>query len=120
MTLMNSFHPDVSDDDELGLALCKVIPKSIRNDGIPILFIKLIFAYFNRFLIFHTDSILTSWKFPSVWKVARALPIPRYKIVNSLDVLRPISILPAFSGVVGHIPKDQVLFFVRGNISPSQ
>lgn len=107
-------------EDELWLAINNVKSKSVGVDNIPINFIKLVYPYISHFLLFHINSILTSSIFPSSWKIARVVPIPKASSVRTFDDMRPISILPTLSKVVEHILKDQILSFLRHDIVSSQ
>lgn len=101
-------------------AICKVKSKSIGVDKIPIRFFKTIYPYISLILTHHVNTIFLSSAFPSSWKTARVVPIPKSKNIRDFEDLRPISILPALSKAVEHIMKDQILSFVRNSIVSSQ
>lgn len=58
--------------------------------------------------------------FPTSWKTARVVPIPKNKSVNNPDDFRPISILPVLSKIVEHLMNDQILESVSTSIINSQ
>lgn len=109
----------ISESDVL-IALNRVKSNSIGTDGIPIQFIRKVFPYVSKYLIHLFNSILMTSKFPSGWKTARVVPIPKSKVVNGPEDLRPISILPALSKVMEHILKEQILTVSASRVYHSQ
>lgn len=93
---------------ELCEAINKVKSTSVGIDCIPIKFLKLIYNQISSLILNLVNSILTSSVFPSSWKTARVVPIPKSKVARDLEDLRPISILPVLSKVVEHLLKDQM------------
>lgn len=113
-----SFH--CIDENELLEAFNKVKSKSIGVDGIPISFLKTIYPLISDVILNLVNCILTTSSFPTSWKLARVVPIPKSNTVRGVDDLRPISILPAISKVVEHLVKNQILSHVERNIFQSQ
>lgn len=67
------------------------------------------------------NSIWTFSAFPLVRKTVRFVPIHKCNIVNGLDDIRPISILPMLSKVCEHIMKEeQILRHTCTNIYNGQ
>lgn len=116
----NSFSFRCINEMELFEALNKVKSKSVGIDGIPVNFFKLIFPHISAVVLHFVNSILTISIFPMSWKTARVVPIPKARVVNGPDDLRPISILPALSKVVEHILKAQIFQSVSTKIYDSQ
>ncbi|XP_061394802.1 uncharacterized protein LOC133330362 [Musca vetustissima] len=83
--------------DDVAIALNNIKSKSIGIDGIPVDFIKHIFPYISNMILDLINTILTSSLYPTLWKKARGVPIPKAHIVNGPEDLRPISILPVLS-----------------------
>lgn len=117
---VNSFSFSCINESELFDALCRIKSKAIGIDCIPVRFIKAVYPFISHILIHLVNTIITTSTFPSVWKIARVVPIPKTKNVHVLDDLRPISILPALSKAVEHILKSQIMSSVSELISPSQ
>lgn len=75
----------------------------------------------------HTLSIITkivnlsisSSTFPDLWKISLIKPIPKKQNVNSVNDLRPISILPCLSKVLEKIVCNQIINYLENeNILP--
>lgn len=105
---------------DIWLALCKIKSKSVGVDNITIQFLKLIYPHISHVLLHLINTILMTSIFPSVWKTAKVVPIPKNKSVSCPTDLRPISLLPVLSKVVEHIIKDQILLSIGNKISNSQ
>ncbi|XP_065359864.1 uncharacterized protein LOC135953785 [Calliphora vicina] len=101
-------------------AVCRVKSRSVGVDLIPIRFFKTIYPYISRIITHHVNTILTTSVFPSAWKTARVVPIPKSGNGRGFEDLRPISILPSLSKAVEHIMKDQILSFTNERIVGSQ
>ena len=117
---MNSFSFRCVDEIELLGALNKIKSGSIGIDNIPIKFIKIIFPHVSDLLLNIINSVFMSSVFPEFWKTARTVPIPKSKVINDLNDLRPISILPAISKIVEHLIKDQIVQSANDKIYESQ
>lgn len=108
------------DVEDVANALEKIKSKSVGVDGVSGKFLKLIFPYISDLIVHLINSVLTTSIFPTAWKTARVVPIPKTTVVNSPDDLRPISILPVLSKVLEHILKDQISSFAQEKISDNQ
>lgn len=106
--------------DDIATALGKIKSKSIGVDGVSVQFLRLIFPYISDLIVHLINSVLTTSTFPTAWKTARVVPIPKTTVVNRPDDLRPISILPVLSKVLEHILKDQISSFAQEKISNNQ
>lgn len=69
----------------------------------------------NKIIFPLIHNILTCSIFPRQWKVAKVVPIAKRNFVNSMNDLRPISILPVLSKVVEHIVKHQMMLYLDSN-----
>ena len=58
---------------------------------------------------------LTSSSFPSIWKKAHIIPLPKSPFPSSVSQYRPISILPILSKVLEHIVHKQFTIFLTSN-----
>lgn len=88
---------------------------TIGHDGIPMLFIKLIYSFIQPFLLHLFNTIITTSCFPTSWKIARIVPIPKDANNENIVNHRPISILPGLSKALEKILKDQVTKFILDN-----
>ncbi|XP_075150628.1 uncharacterized protein LOC142224726 [Haematobia irritans] len=80
-------------ESEIIEALVKVKSRSVGIDGIPVHFIQLIFPHISSVMVDLVNCIIMTSTFPSSWKCARVVPIPKGRVVNCVEDLRPISIL---------------------------
>lgn len=105
----SGFSFDCVNINDIANAISKIKSKSVGVDGLSVLFLNVVFPYVSEVILDLVNSILTSSVFPTAWKTARVVPIPKTVPVNGPDDLRPISILPILSKVCEHIMKDQIL-----------
>lgn len=103
------------DQGELYAALKKIKSNAAGNDFLPLKFIKLIFPLLSSYILHLVNSIITTSVFPDYWKRARVVPIKKDGPSDSLDNLRPISVLPILSKLVEHIIKDQMTQHLEEN-----
>jgi len=96
-------------ESDVVLACSEIHSNAIGLDGIPIKFIKIVLSFILPFLTFLINSCLTQSIFPSQWKRARVLPIPKVKIPKRLNDIRPISILPCLSKILEKLINLQIL-----------
>jgi len=89
---------EISDED-----VCKIINSITSNatgvDGVSIKMIKLCCPLLIPYIRHIINHCITSNTYPSVWKEASIIPIPKTKNPISVDDLRPVSVLPALSKV---------------------
>lgn len=97
---------------DLCSALSKVSSNAIGTDGFPVKFIKIIFPYVLEPFLHLVNMIITTSVYPSDWKLARVVPIPKG---GSSHEFRPISILPCLSKIVEHLLKMQMLEHISVN-----
>ena len=66
------------------------------------------------------NSCIQSSYFPSQWKIAKIIPLPKNTQPTEFNELRPISILPTMSKICERILYNQIYAFVESeNILPS-
>lgn len=116
----NSFSFRCVHVDDISAALARITARSVGVDGIPIKFLKLLFPYTSDIIQHLFNSILMTSEFPSSWKTARVVPIPKTSVIHSPEDLRPISILPVLSKVFEHVLKEQLMMSTRRKIFDSQ
>lgn len=78
------------------------------DDGIPIIFIKMLFPVIGPYLLHLFNFILTSSTFPNSWKIAIVNPIPKKNNPSSFGDYRSVSILPALSKVCEIVIREQI------------
>lgn len=104
------------DLSELTIALQSVKSNCIGCDGLPVIFLKLVFPYIDRFILHFVNSIITTSTFPSGWKIGRVVPIRKSGESCDMENLRPITILPALSKVVEILLRDQLMVHISDNL----
>lgn len=109
----DSFSFDCIFEYDIFKAMKCIKSNSIGVDGIPIRFIKIIFPFVSRHILHLFNSILTASVFPTGWKVARVVPVPKVSGSCVVDNFRPISILPALSKMFEYIMNDSMMSFVN-------
>lgn len=106
--------------DEIAVALENIKSKAVGVDGVSVRFLKMIFPHISVIIEHLFNYILTTSVFPTSWKTARVVPIPKSTVVNGPEDLRPISILPVLSKVFEHILKEQIMSHAGDKIVNSQ
>ncbi|XP_075157890.1 uncharacterized protein LOC142231157 [Haematobia irritans] len=106
--------------EDVSAAIRKIKSRSVGVDNISIQLLNCVFPYISDVILNLFNSILTTSVFPSGWKMARVVPIPKFKVVNGPDDLRPISILPVLSKICEHLIKDQLIFKFGNKFLSSQ
>lgn len=113
---INSFSFSCVNGTDVLEAFYRVKSKCVGVDGISVKFFKIIYPYISGIILNLINSVLMTSIFPSAWKTARVVPIPKSDKISSPDDLRPISLLPVLSKVVEHIMKEQMLSHVNNTI----
>lgn len=103
-------------------SLSKIKSGTPGIDGISLKLIKLLLPVIFPFIFHIFNFVLTSSEYPSMWKTALVIPIPKKSKVSSLKDIRPISIYPIFSKVFEHLIKPQIDQFLDKHnlLSPLQ
>lgn len=83
---------------------------SVGHDGIHPKFIKLILTYILPHVTHLLNTIVTTSKFPTIWKHAKIIPIPK-----SDKDYRPIAILPYLSKVFERLVHVQMSSYLYNN-----
>lgn len=82
---------------------------AVGPDGLSLRFIKLILPNIIDHVTHVFNSILTSSSYPSLWKKARVLPIPKIRNPESCNDYRPINIVSICSKVLERLMNNQML-----------
>lgn len=88
---------------------------STGQDGLGIQMIRMCCPYILPFLTNIINSCIIECKFPSKWKHASIIPLPKTSHPEELKDLRPISVLPAMSKILEKIMFSQISDFVHRN-----
>jgi len=106
----NSFSFRCVDPQEVLESVFRIKSAAMAFDDIHPNFIKIIIFEILPFLTYLFNSIITYSIFPSHWKHAKVIPIPKAN-----NELRPISILPFFSKVLEDIMNKQIRAYCLEN-----
>lgn len=91
-------------------SLLSIKSNSVGSDGINPRFLKILLPSLLPFITFIFNKILTTSQFPSKWKIAKIVPIPK-----TGSEYRPIAILPFLSKAFERILHNQITSFLHGN-----
>lgn len=113
----NTGEPLLTDADEIHCILKNIKnKKSIGPDTIPNIVLKKLPRVAHEFLAKLVNNILSSGYYPSFWKVAHVIPIPKPgKPANEAKNLRPISLLNNLSKIVEKVLHNRILNFCNEN-----
>lgn len=108
-----SFHP--VEYWEVINAIWDVNSNATGLDGLPIKFIKLVLPLVVHQVTHMFNRIITTSTFPRAWKHAKVLPLRKKPQINSLENLRPISILCALSKAFEKLLEQQMSAFISNH-----
>lgn len=91
-------------------SLLSIKSNSVGHDGIHPKFIKLIVTYTLPHITHLFNTIVTTSTFPSAWKHAKIIPIPKAD-----NTFRPIAILPFLSKALERLIHTQMNHFLHEN-----
>ncbi|CAK1578673.1 unnamed protein product [Parnassius mnemosyne] len=104
----------LTEDDSMRSVLA-ISSTAMGNDNICSKIITLILPFLLPILTHIFNFSLSSCCFPSSWKLAHIIPIPKVSNPSSATHYRPISILPFLSKVLEHIVHTQLTKFLNRN-----
>ena len=110
---------------EVGSERVETIISELRSDakgsdGLDRRNISLIVPHLIHHITFIINSCISAGKFPSQWKIANVLPIPKNNTPSELSHFRPISLLPVFSKILEKVVYEQLNnYFLQHQIIPS-
>ena len=99
-----------------------ITSKAVGNDNLCSRMISLILSELLPILTHIFNYSLVTRSFPSAWKRANVIPLPKIANPTSFSHFRPISILPFLSKVLEHIVHKQLADYITSNslLSPFQ
>jgi retron-type reverse transcriptase len=111
----------VSENEVLKL-IGSIKSTSVGADDMNLSFIKLILEFSLHSITHIINFSLTSSTFPSIWKKAYVIPLPKKPAPASESDYRPISILPVLSKIIEKVVHRQLSDFLDSNavLSPLQ
>ena len=102
-------------ETEVRKALYSIRSNSSGSDGITSKMLKSALPYIIHSLTHIINFSLSTGTFPSSWKDARVLPLPKKQKITSFNDLRPISLLPVMSKILEKVVYRQVIKFTESN-----
>lgn len=124
----NEVHPNIANyfkfkeisEEEVEKTFFSIKSSSAGSDGIGVKMISLLIPYLTPYITFIINKALLSSKFPSEWKKADVVPIPKTNDPSEFAHYRPISILPTLSKILEKAMFQQLNdFFILNSIIPS-
>jgi len=94
-------------------AINRIKSKATGADEISLELIKKILPFVLVPITNLFNLSITTSTFPTLWKIARVLPLPKTKVITSADDLRPISILPSLSKALENVVSDQIRSYLQ-------
>lgn len=85
------------------------------SDDINLKMLSLVMPYLNEHLTFIINKCLSTGTFPSTWKEAYVIPVPKNSNPLSTSDFRPISILPTVSKILEKIVHEQLAAYLEHN-----
>lgn len=119
---MEMLNIDCVTEEEVMIAIKKLKPKKSRGfDGLPAFIFKGCSNSFKKPLSYIFNLILKTSTFPSKWKVAKVLPIPKSGMnKRKISGYRPISILSVPNKLFELILTHKILNHVKAGLSQCQ
>ena len=99
--------------------LFSIKTRAVGADGIHIDFIIMCCPFLLKYISYLVNFCIQNSVYPSTWKLAHVVPLPKNKAPQSFNDLRPISILPVLSKIIEYAIKQQLVFHMeKNNILP--
>lgn len=106
---------EFSQVDEMNVLkhLCSIKSNACGSDGLHIKFIIACCPYILPYITHVINHCLSKGVFPSMWKTALVLPMPKISNPESYKDLRPISLLPSLSKVLEKEVNSQIRTYLE-------
>lgn len=105
---VNSFNFVLVDNNTIYSILNKIKTNATGADGINLYMIKLCYPEIENHILHIINCCLLENYFPTEWKIAHVIPLPKASKVEEYKDLRPISLLPTFSKILESIMSEQI------------
>ncbi|KAJ8733365.1 hypothetical protein PYW08_001663 [Mythimna loreyi] len=115
-----SFHPIAEQD--IKKCIQSISSKAVGDDGLQLQMFLPIMSEIVPIIAHIVNFSLFTNSFPSAWKKAHVLPLPKVSNPTSPSQFRPISILPILSKVLESVVQKQLSHYLSSNslLSPYQ
>lgn len=115
-----SFRPAAEGD--IKRAILSISTKAVGDDGLHLQMLLPILNVLVPVILHLVNYSLFTSSFPSAWKKAHVLPLPKVSNPSSVTQFRPISILPILSKVLESVVNNQLSNYLSSNslLSPYQ
>jgi len=105
---------------EVEMKICQLQgKKATGSDGLPNSLLRIVSDIIATPLCHIFNSIVTTCKFPDIWKLSTIVPLPKTKPA-SIEKLRPISLLPNVSKIFEKLLLERILGHFTKNIKHDQ
>lgn len=105
--------------EEVGQFLNLLKTNAIGGDKINLKMLRYCSPFVNKYIVHIINCCIERSYFPSIWKQAIGIPIPKNKNITDLSDLRVISILPTVSKIMEKFLYSQIYeFFTVNNLLP--
>ena len=98
---------------EIKEAICSIKSKAVGEDGLPVLFLKIILDKILIVIEHIFNFCLQNGVFPKVWKKANVKPIPKCKKPVLCKDFRPVSILCVLAKAIEKIVHKQISEYIE-------
>ena len=116
------FQFSLIDETQVTSAFQRIKSNAVGLDLLPLKFLKIVLPFVLPQITHLFNFIILTSIFPDKWKTAKVIPLMKKAGNDSLNNLRPISILPCLSKAFEILMKDQILEYENRNrwLSPFQ
>ncbi|XP_030751004.1 uncharacterized protein LOC115878595 [Sitophilus oryzae] len=104
----HDFNFHAVDEIEVLRIISNIKTTAVGIDGLNILSINLCIPFLLPYITHIINFCIHNSIFPSMWKRSLVVPLPKVPLVDSLNQLRPISVLPTFSKISETILHNQL------------
>ncbi|XP_068618871.1 uncharacterized protein [Battus philenor] len=120
--LCSSFQLTTVAEEDVKKHILAITSTAVGNDDISSRMISLLLPQLLPILCHIFNYSLVNSCFPSAWKRANIIPLPKVSNPTSFSNFRPISLLPYLSKVLEHIVHNQLSSYLTSNslLSPFQ
>lgn len=102
-------------EDDITKVINSISTKAVGTDGINIQMLQLLSLELCPAISHIINHSLENGCFPTLWKSANVIPLPKVSNPSSVSQLRPISILPVLSKILQNVVHKQLSMFLNHN-----